>query len=205
MLCLYILTEIKNNCRGRSRKWCIKLIIVTLSWGHFLSYSCLFVGGPLVLGVSHWISTAILYDLHWLNPWIQTVKGYGDFQLRLGLVSLTKHYSRVNCMIVLFSFYDGGSFLLLTYEMKAIQAFQAQRDQVFKTLSYYSFAVTILRKTPVGPILTSGVFVSMVSLCLLRTQGDPVRIRHSHSPRSYRQYRRSQCSDGERSVLSEVK
>ncbi|MBZ3886706.1 Band 4.1-like protein 4A [Sciurus carolinensis] len=36
------------------------------------------------------------------------------------------------------------------------------------------------------------------------TQGDPVRIRHSHSPRSYRQYRRSQCSDGERSVLSEV-
>ncbi|OBS82170.1 hypothetical protein A6R68_23840, partial [Neotoma lepida] len=37
-----------------------------------------------------------------------------------------------------------------------------------------------------------------------RTQGDPVRIRHSHSPRSYRQYRRSQCSDGERSVLSEV-
>uniref|UniRef100_A0A8C6QJS2 Band 4.1-like protein 4A n=1 Tax=Nannospalax galili TaxID=1026970 RepID=A0A8C6QJS2_NANGA len=34
--------------------------------------------------------------------------------------------------------------------------------------------------------------------------GDPVRIRHSHSPRSYRQYRRSQCSDGERSVLSEV-
>lgn len=39
----------------------------------------------------------------------------------------------------------------------------------------------------------------------LRTQGDPIRIRHSHSPRSYRQYRRSQCSDGERSVLSEVK
>lgn len=38
----------------------------------------------------------------------------------------------------------------------------------------------------------------------LRTQGDPIRIRHSHSPRSYRQYRRSQCSDGERSVLSEV-
>uniref|UniRef100_A0A8C0ZG71 Erythrocyte membrane protein band 4.1 like 4A n=1 Tax=Cyanistes caeruleus TaxID=156563 RepID=A0A8C0ZG71_CYACU len=33
---------------------------------------------------------------------------------------------------------------------------------------------------------------------------DPIRIRHSHSPRSYRQYRRSQCSDGERSVLSEV-
>ncbi|KAH0628130.1 hypothetical protein JD844_008902 [Phrynosoma platyrhinos] len=38
----------------------------------------------------------------------------------------------------------------------------------------------------------------------VETQGDPVRIRHSHSPRSYRQYRRSQCSDGERSVLSEV-
>ncbi|KAB0403856.1 hypothetical protein E2I00_018968, partial [Balaenoptera physalus] len=38
----------------------------------------------------------------------------------------------------------------------------------------------------------------------IETQGDPVRIRHSHSPRSYRQYRRSQCSDGERSVLSEV-
>uniref|UniRef100_A0A8C9VHS3 Erythrocyte membrane protein band 4.1-like 4A n=1 Tax=Scleropages formosus TaxID=113540 RepID=A0A8C9VHS3_SCLFO len=37
-----------------------------------------------------------------------------------------------------------------------------------------------------------------------RTQGDPIRIRHSHSPRSFRQYRRSQCSDGERSVLSEV-
>uniref|UniRef100_A0ACB8EQG3 Uncharacterized protein n=1 Tax=Sphaerodactylus townsendi TaxID=933632 RepID=A0ACB8EQG3_9SAUR len=37
------------------------------------------------------------------------------------------------------------------------------------------------------------------------TQGDPVRIRHSHSPRSCRQSRRSQCSDGERSVLSEVK
>ncbi|KAG9353656.1 hypothetical protein JZ751_011778 [Albula glossodonta] len=36
------------------------------------------------------------------------------------------------------------------------------------------------------------------------TQGDPIRIRHSHSPRSFRQYRRSQCSDGERSVLSEV-
>ncbi|XP_015274138.1 PREDICTED: band 4.1-like protein 4A [Gekko japonicus] len=38
----------------------------------------------------------------------------------------------------------------------------------------------------------------------VETQGDPVRIRHSHSPRSYRQSRRSQCSDGERSVLSEV-
>ncbi|XP_048359096.1 band 4.1-like protein 4A [Sphaerodactylus townsendi] len=38
----------------------------------------------------------------------------------------------------------------------------------------------------------------------VETQGDPVRIRHSHSPRSCRQSRRSQCSDGERSVLSEV-
>lgn len=38
----------------------------------------------------------------------------------------------------------------------------------------------------------------------VETQGNPVRIRHSHSPRSFRQYRRSQCSDGERSVLSEV-
>ncbi|XP_018119858.1 band 4.1-like protein 4A isoform X1 [Xenopus laevis] len=38
----------------------------------------------------------------------------------------------------------------------------------------------------------------------IETQGDPIRIRHSHSPRSFRQYRRSQCSDGERSVLSEV-
>ncbi|TSM28163.1 Band 4.1-like protein 4A [Bagarius yarrelli] len=38
----------------------------------------------------------------------------------------------------------------------------------------------------------------------IQTQGDPIRIRHSHSPRSYRQYRRSHCSDGERSVLSEV-
>lgn len=38
----------------------------------------------------------------------------------------------------------------------------------------------------------------------VETQGDPIKIRHSHSPRSFRQYRRSQCSDGERSVLSEV-
>ncbi|XP_028837518.1 band 4.1-like protein 4 isoform X1 [Denticeps clupeoides] len=38
----------------------------------------------------------------------------------------------------------------------------------------------------------------------VETQGDPIRVRHSHSPRSFRQYRQSQCSDGERSVLSEV-
>lgn len=38
----------------------------------------------------------------------------------------------------------------------------------------------------------------------VETQGDPIKIRHSHSPRSFRQYRRSHCSDGERSVLSEV-
>ncbi|XP_073685710.1 band 4.1-like protein 4 [Garra rufa] len=38
----------------------------------------------------------------------------------------------------------------------------------------------------------------------VKTQGDPIKIRHSHSPRSFRQYRRSHCSDGERSVLSEV-
>uniref|UniRef100_A0A4W5MWR1 Erythrocyte membrane protein band 4.1-like 4A n=1 Tax=Hucho hucho TaxID=62062 RepID=A0A4W5MWR1_9TELE len=38
----------------------------------------------------------------------------------------------------------------------------------------------------------------------IQTQGDPIKIRHSHSPRSFRQYRRSQCSEGERSVLSEV-
>ncbi|XP_076158716.1 band 4.1-like protein 4 [Alosa pseudoharengus] len=38
----------------------------------------------------------------------------------------------------------------------------------------------------------------------VETQGDPIKFRHSHSPRSYRQYRRSHCSDGERSVLSEV-
>ncbi|XP_075457809.1 band 4.1-like protein 4A isoform X1 [Ascaphus truei] len=38
----------------------------------------------------------------------------------------------------------------------------------------------------------------------IETQGDPIRIRHSHSPRSFRQYRRSQCSDGDKSVLSEV-
>ncbi|XP_062340355.1 band 4.1-like protein 4 [Osmerus eperlanus] len=38
----------------------------------------------------------------------------------------------------------------------------------------------------------------------VETQGDPIKIRHSHSPRSFRQYRRSQCSDGERSVLSEI-
>uniref|UniRef100_A0A8C7RE10 Erythrocyte membrane protein band 4.1-like 4A n=1 Tax=Oncorhynchus mykiss TaxID=8022 RepID=A0A8C7RE10_ONCMY len=37
----------------------------------------------------------------------------------------------------------------------------------------------------------------------IQTQGDPIKIRHSHSPRSFRQYRRSQCSEGERSVLSE--
>uniref|UniRef100_A0A672NN55 Band 4.1-like protein 4 n=1 Tax=Sinocyclocheilus grahami TaxID=75366 RepID=A0A672NN55_SINGR len=38
----------------------------------------------------------------------------------------------------------------------------------------------------------------------VETQGDPIKIRHSHSPRSFRQFRRSHCSDGERSVLSEV-
>uniref|UniRef100_A0A674CI63 Erythrocyte membrane protein band 4.1 like 4A n=1 Tax=Salmo trutta TaxID=8032 RepID=A0A674CI63_SALTR len=38
----------------------------------------------------------------------------------------------------------------------------------------------------------------------VETQGDPIKIRHSHSPRSFHQYRRSQCSEGERSVLSEV-
>lgn len=52
----------------------------------------------------------------------------------------------------------------------------------------------------------SGLLTYCYEFCVsLRTQGDPIRIRHSHSPRSYRQYRRSQCSDGERSVLSEVK
>lgn len=52
----------------------------------------------------------------------------------------------------------------------------------------------------------SGLLTYCCAFCAsLRTQGDPIRIRHSHSPRSYRQYRRSQCSDGERSVLSEVK
>uniref|UniRef100_A0A674CHE0 Erythrocyte membrane protein band 4.1-like 4A n=1 Tax=Salmo trutta TaxID=8032 RepID=A0A674CHE0_SALTR len=34
----------------------------------------------------------------------------------------------------------------------------------------------------------------------VETQGDPIKIRHSHSPRSFHQYRRSQCSEGERSV-----
>ncbi|XP_052314297.1 band 4.1-like protein 4 isoform X1 [Oncorhynchus keta] len=38
----------------------------------------------------------------------------------------------------------------------------------------------------------------------VETQGDPIKIRHSHSPRSFHHYRRSQCSEGERSVLSEV-
>uniref|UniRef100_A0A672NIN7 Band 4.1-like protein 4 n=1 Tax=Sinocyclocheilus grahami TaxID=75366 RepID=A0A672NIN7_SINGR len=33
----------------------------------------------------------------------------------------------------------------------------------------------------------------------VETQGDPIKIRHSHSPRSFRQFRRSHCSDGERS------
>ncbi|NWI18591.1 E41LA protein, partial [Crypturellus soui] len=53
--------------------------------------------------------------------------------------------------------------------------------------------------------IQSNLFIYCFEFCFsLRTQGDPIRIRHSHSPRSYRQYRRSQCSDGERSVLSEV-
>uniref|UniRef100_A0A8C5K709 Band 4.1-like protein 4A n=1 Tax=Jaculus jaculus TaxID=51337 RepID=A0A8C5K709_JACJA len=62
-----------------------------------------------------------------------------------------------------------------------------------------------IQKELVDPSGLSEEQLKEIPYTKIETQGDPVRIRHSHSPRSYRQYRRSQCSDGERSVLSEVK
>lgn len=61
-----------------------------------------------------------------------------------------------------------------------------------------------IQKELVDPSGLSEEQLKEIPYTKVETQGDPVRIRHSHSPRSYRQYRRSQCSDGERSVLSEV-
>ncbi|KAG3266248.1 erythrocyte membrane protein band 4.1 like 4A [Ictidomys tridecemlineatus] len=61
-----------------------------------------------------------------------------------------------------------------------------------------------IQKELVDPSGMSEEQLKEIPYTKIETQGDPVRIRHSHSPRSYRQYRRSQCSDGERSVLSEV-
>ncbi|ELW67384.1 Band 4.1-like protein 4A [Tupaia chinensis] len=60
------------------------------------------------------------------------------------------------------------------------------------------------RKELVDPAGLSEEQLKEIPYTKIETQGDPIRIRHSHSPRSYRQCRRSQCSDGERSVLSEV-
>ncbi|KAF4803508.1 Band 4.1-like protein 4A [Turdus rufiventris] len=62
-----------------------------------------------------------------------------------------------------------------------------------------------IQKELVDPSGLSEEQLKEIPYTKVETQGDPIRIRHSHSPRSYRQYRRSQCSDGERSVLSEVK
>ncbi|XP_036265627.1 band 4.1-like protein 4A isoform X6 [Pipistrellus kuhlii] len=61
-----------------------------------------------------------------------------------------------------------------------------------------------IQKELVDPSGLSEEQLKEIPYTKVETQGDPIRIRHSHSPRSYRQYRRSQCSDGERSVLSEV-
>ncbi|XP_069892145.1 band 4.1-like protein 4A isoform X2 [Dipodomys merriami] len=61
-----------------------------------------------------------------------------------------------------------------------------------------------IQKELVDPSGLSEEQLKEIPYTKIETQGDPVRIRHSHSPRSYHQYRRSQCSDGERSVLSEV-
>ncbi|XP_073745296.1 band 4.1-like protein 4A isoform X6 [Callorhinus ursinus] len=61
-----------------------------------------------------------------------------------------------------------------------------------------------IQKELVDPSGLSEEQLKEIPYTKIETQGDPIRIRHSHSPRSYRQYRRSQCSDGERSVLSEV-
>ncbi|CAH2297187.1 band 4A [Pelobates cultripes] len=61
-----------------------------------------------------------------------------------------------------------------------------------------------IQKELVDPSGLSEEQLKEIPYMKIETQGDPIRIRHSHSPRSFRQYRRSQCSDGERSVLSEV-
>ncbi|XP_068103452.1 band 4.1-like protein 4A isoform X2 [Hyperolius riggenbachi] len=61
-----------------------------------------------------------------------------------------------------------------------------------------------IQKELVDPSGLSDEQLKEIPYMKIETQGDPIRIRHSHSPRSFRQYRRSQCSDGERSVLSEV-
>ncbi|XP_040277555.1 band 4.1-like protein 4A isoform X2 [Bufo bufo] len=61
-----------------------------------------------------------------------------------------------------------------------------------------------IQKELVDPSGLSAEQLKEIPYMKIETQGDPIRIRHSHSPRSFRQYRKSQCSDGERSVLSEV-
>uniref|UniRef100_A0A8B9IS47 Erythrocyte membrane protein band 4.1-like 4A n=1 Tax=Amazona collaria TaxID=241587 RepID=A0A8B9IS47_9PSIT len=61
-----------------------------------------------------------------------------------------------------------------------------------------------IQKELVDPSGLSEEQLKEIPYTKIETQGDPIRIRHSHSPRSYRQYRRSQCSDGERSILSEM-
>lgn len=61
-----------------------------------------------------------------------------------------------------------------------------------------------IQKELVDPSGLSEEQLKEIPYMKIETQGDPIRIRHSHSPRSFRQYRKSQCSDGERSVLSEV-
>uniref|UniRef100_A0A9J7YK42 Erythrocyte membrane protein band 4.1-like 4A n=1 Tax=Cyprinus carpio carpio TaxID=630221 RepID=A0A9J7YK42_CYPCA len=64
--------------------------------------------------------------------------------------------------------------------------------------------VFVCRKELVDPSGLSEEQLKEIPYKKVETQGDPIKIRHSHSPRSFRQYRRSHCSDGERSVLSEV-
>ncbi|XP_072924607.1 band 4.1-like protein 4 isoform X6 [Hemitrygon akajei] len=61
-----------------------------------------------------------------------------------------------------------------------------------------------IQRELVDPIGLTEEELKEIPYTKVETQGNPIRIRHSHSPRSFRQYRRSQCSDGERSVLSEV-
>uniref|UniRef100_A0A8C0V3B5 Erythrocyte membrane protein band 4.1-like 4A n=1 Tax=Cyanistes caeruleus TaxID=156563 RepID=A0A8C0V3B5_CYACU len=81
---------------------------------------------------------------------------------------------------------------------------KTQADPNHRRSRHRSRSISPLNSASAKSHLT-GLPTSCCEFCVsLRTQGDPIRIRHSHSPRSYRQYRRSQCSDGERSVLSEV-
>ena len=97
VLCLYILTKIKNNYRGRSRKEGIKAnysfcTAITLSL-----INCLFVGGPLMLGfftLNKYNSTMgswLAESMEGFSHGGQTVKLYGDFRLPSGLVSLTQY------------------------------------------------------------------------------------------------------------------